>query len=63
MAEEAAPIRFGILCCADVARKVSRAITLSPNATLYAVGSRSLEKASKFAASNGFPPHAKVLVF
>ncbi|XP_020999281.1 uncharacterized oxidoreductase At4g09670 [Arachis duranensis] len=60
MAEEAAPIRFGILGCAEVARKVSRAITLSPNATLYAVGSRSLDKATKFAASNGFPPHAKV---
>ncbi|XP_020979751.1 uncharacterized oxidoreductase At4g09670 [Arachis ipaensis] len=60
MAEDAPPIRFGILGCAEVARKVSRAITLSPNTTLYAVGSRSLDKATKFAASNGFPPHAKV---
>ncbi|KAK7271004.1 hypothetical protein RJT34_26578 [Clitoria ternatea] len=58
MGEEA--IRFGILGCAEIARKVSRAISLSPNATLYAIGSRSLEKASKFAASNGFPAHAKV---
>ncbi|XP_061373368.1 uncharacterized oxidoreductase At4g09670-like [Gastrolobium bilobum] len=57
---EEQPIRFGILGCAEIARKVSRAITLSPNATLYAVGSRSLEKASNFAASNNFPPHAKV---
>ncbi|KAJ9560605.1 hypothetical protein OSB04_005765 [Centaurea solstitialis] len=54
------PIRFGILGCAEIARKVSRAITLAPNATLYAVGSRSLEKAAKFAASNGFPDSAKV---
>lgn len=54
------PIRFGIVGCADIARKVSRAITLAPNATLYAVGSRSIEKAKKFASENGFPPTAKV---
>ncbi|XP_027358695.1 uncharacterized oxidoreductase At4g09670-like [Abrus precatorius] len=57
---EKGAIRFGILGCAEIARKVSRAINLAPNATLYAVGSRSLEKASKFAASNGFPSDAKV---
>ncbi|KAL0361788.1 UNVERIFIED_CONTAM: putative oxidoreductase [Sesamum radiatum] len=54
------PIKFGILGCADIARKVSRAITLSPNSTLYAVGSRSVEKAAKFARENGFPESAKV---
>ena len=54
------PIQFGILGCAEIARKVSRAITLAPNATLYAVGSRSLEKARRFAAANGFPPSAKI---
>lgn len=54
------PIRFGILGCADIARKLSRAITIAPNATLYAVGSRSIDKAAKFAAANGFPPSAKV---
>ncbi|KVH98591.1 uncharacterized oxidoreductase At4g09670-like [Cynara cardunculus var. scolymus] len=54
------PIRFGILGCAEIARKVSRAISLAPNAALYAVGSRSLEKATKFAASNGFPESAKI---
>ncbi|KAL6315962.1 hypothetical protein AAG906_014887 [Vitis piasezkii] len=53
-------IQFGILGCANVARKVSRAITLAPNATLYAVGSRSLEKATRFATANGFPPSAKI---
>ncbi|XP_042520315.1 uncharacterized oxidoreductase At4g09670-like [Macadamia integrifolia] len=52
-------IRFGILGCAGIAWKVSRAITFSPNSTLYAVGSRSLDKAEKFAADNGFPPTAK----
>ncbi|PIN00948.1 Dimeric dihydrodiol dehydrogenase [Handroanthus impetiginosus] len=56
----ALPIKFGILGCADIARKVSRAITLSPNSTLYAVGSRSVEKAEKFARENGFPESAKV---
>ncbi|PSS17430.1 Oxidoreductase, N-terminal protein [Actinidia chinensis var. chinensis] len=53
-------IRFGILGCADIARKVSRAIALAPNATIAAVGSRSIDKASRFAAANGFPPSAKV---
>ncbi|KAI4346575.1 hypothetical protein L6164_007460 [Bauhinia variegata] len=53
-------IRIGIIGCADIARKVSRAIALAPNATLHAVGSRSLDKARKFAAANGFPPHVKV---
>ena len=50
-----APIRFGILGCADIARKVSRAIALAPNATVVAVSSRSIDKAARFAASNGFP--------
>ncbi|XP_042512739.1 uncharacterized oxidoreductase At4g09670-like [Macadamia integrifolia] len=54
------PIRFGILGCADIARKLSRAITISPNSTLYAIGSRSLDKAKKFAAENDFPPSAKI---
>ncbi|KAL3504624.1 hypothetical protein ACH5RR_034465 [Cinchona calisaya] len=54
------PIKFGILGCADIARKVSRAITLSPYSTLYAVGSRNVEKAAKFAKDNGFPASAKV---
>ncbi|KAH7524943.1 hypothetical protein FEM48_Zijuj06G0172800 [Ziziphus jujuba var. spinosa] len=46
--------------CANIARKLSRAITLAPNATLAAVGSRSLEKAKAFASANNFPPNAKV---
>ncbi|XP_028077952.1 uncharacterized oxidoreductase At4g09670-like [Camellia sinensis] len=54
------PIQFGIIGCADIARKVSRAIILAPNATLYAIGSRSIDKASQFAAANGFPPSAKI---
>jgi predicted dehydrogenase len=53
-------IRFGVIGCADIARKVSRAISLSPNATLYAVGSRTLSKAQTFAKSNNFPYDAKV---
>ncbi|XP_060173198.1 uncharacterized oxidoreductase At4g09670 [Lycium barbarum] len=53
-------VHFGILGCAEIARKVSRAILLSQTATLYAVGSRSVDKAKKFAADNGFPATAKV---
>ncbi|KAH7835056.1 hypothetical protein Vadar_022459 [Vaccinium darrowii] len=54
------PILFGILGCAEIARKLSRAITLAPNAALYAIGSRSITKAAHFAASNGFLPSAKI---
>ncbi|KAA8522556.1 hypothetical protein F0562_013083 [Nyssa sinensis] len=54
------PVRFGILGCANIARKVSRAILIAPNSTISAIGSRSLEKASKFASDNGFPASAKV---
>lgn len=55
-----APVRFGILGCANIARKVSRAINLSPNSTICALGSRSIEKASSFASSNGFPASVKL---
>ncbi|XP_050364666.1 uncharacterized oxidoreductase At4g09670-like [Argentina anserina] len=54
------PIRFGILGCADIARKVSRAIILAPNATLFAVASRSVDKATAFAKANNFPPDARI---
>lgn len=53
-------IRFGVIGCAEIARKVSRAISLAPNAVLGAVGSRSLDKARSFAEANGFPDDAKV---
>ncbi|KAH9692036.1 putative oxidoreductase [Citrus sinensis] len=58
--ESQAAIRFGIIGAADIARKLSRAITLAPNAVLSAVASRSLEKATNFAKANNFPPDAKV---
>ncbi|XP_076935172.1 putative oxidoreductase At4g09670 [Bidens hawaiensis] len=53
-------VRFGILGCANIARKVSRAILLSPNTTISAIGSRSLEKATAFASENHFPESTKV---
>lgn len=53
-------IRFGIIGAAEIARKVSRAIALAPNATLSAIGSRSVEKASKFASDNGFSPQVRI---
>ncbi|XP_058084398.1 uncharacterized oxidoreductase At4g09670-like [Magnolia sinica] len=54
------PIRFGIIGCAEIARKVARAITLAPNSTLSAIGSRSIDKARRFAAQNGFPDSVKI---
>ncbi|KAF5467678.1 hypothetical protein F2P56_011909 [Juglans regia] len=53
-------VRFGILGCADIARKVSRAIALAPNATVTAIGSRSLDKAKAFASANNLPTDAKI---
>ncbi|KAL7617029.1 uncharacterized oxidoreductase At4g09670 [Lactuca sativa] len=52
-------IRIGILGCANIARKVSRAMLLSPNTTISAIGSRSLEKAIDFASENHFPESTK----
>lgn len=49
------PVRFGIIGCAGVARKLCRAIALAPNATLHALGSRSVAEAQSFAAANGLP--------
>ncbi|PHT50588.1 hypothetical protein CQW23_10335 [Capsicum baccatum] len=57
---ESSPARFGILCCAEIARKVSRAIALTPNATISAIGSRTIEKATAFAKENGYPSTTKV---
>ncbi|GAB4861070.1 hypothetical protein Ancab_036229 [Ancistrocladus abbreviatus] len=59
MAQET-PIRFGILGCASIARKLSRAIKLAPNATIHAIGSRSINKAQDFAESNGYSPSTKI---
>ncbi|VVB08645.1 unnamed protein product [Arabis nemorensis] len=54
------PIRIGVMGCADIARKVSRAINLAPNAVIAAVASRSLEKAKSFASANGYPESTKI---
>ncbi|XP_020580981.1 uncharacterized oxidoreductase At4g09670-like [Phalaenopsis equestris] len=54
------PIRFGIMGCAAIARKLSRAIKLSSNATIVAVGSRSPDKADGFIKDNGLPENTKV---
>ncbi|OIT36792.1 putative oxidoreductase [Nicotiana attenuata] len=37
MANDETPVRFGIIGCAEIARKMSRAINLSPNSTIYAI--------------------------
>lgn len=46
--------------CAVIARTVSRAIDLAPNATIAAVASRSLEKAKTFATANGYQQSVKI---
>ncbi|CAN1132396.1 Uncharacterized oxidoreductase At4g09670 [Linum perenne] len=53
-------IRFGIIGCADIARKLARAITLSPNSDLSAVASRTPAKARAFAGANNLPPEVKI---
>ncbi|RDX95124.1 putative oxidoreductase, partial [Mucuna pruriens] len=60
MGENSKTVRFGILGCAYIARKVARAIGLAPNATLCAIASRSKKKAEKFAAENGFAASVRV---
>ncbi|XP_020586746.1 uncharacterized oxidoreductase At4g09670-like [Phalaenopsis equestris] len=54
------PIGFGIMGCAEIARKLCRAIGIAPNATVVAVGSRSPDKARKFIADNGLPATTRV---
>lgn len=53
-------IKFGILGCAGIAQKFSRSVAISPNAVVHAIGSRSLEKALKFAKDNDFPDSVQV---
>ncbi|TVU14298.1 hypothetical protein EJB05_37759 [Eragrostis curvula] len=54
-APEPRPVRFGILGCATIARKMARAMLLAPGVAVAAVGSRSEEKARLFATDNGLP--------
>lgn len=46
--------RWGILAPGKIAVKFSKGLRLLENAELYAVGSRSVEKAKQFAGENGF---------
>ena len=52
MATDSATVRYGIIGCANIARKNVRAISLSPNSVLVALASRDLEKATAFARDN-----------
>ncbi|XP_059640988.1 uncharacterized oxidoreductase At4g09670-like [Cornus florida] len=60
MADDENPINFGIMGCAEIARKVSRAIHLAPNSILRAIASRSIEKAKRFAIKNSLPDDVKI---
>ncbi|GMI74040.1 hypothetical protein like AT1G66130 [Hibiscus trionum] len=62
MAETEAQVRFGIIGCANIARKLARAINLAPNSVLHAVGSRSIEKAKRFITINGLD-HQRVKIY
>ncbi|KAH7683564.1 D-xylose 1-dehydrogenase (NADP(+)) protein [Dioscorea alata] len=45
--------------CADIAKKVSRAIAIAPNASIVAVASREAGKARRFIADNALPAGTK----
>ncbi|KAE8660825.1 importin-5-like [Hibiscus syriacus] len=62
MAETEAQVRFGIIGCGNIARKLARAINLAPNSVLHAVGSRSIEKAKRFVSINGLD-HQRVKIY
>jgi predicted dehydrogenase len=49
-------VRWGIMGCAEIARKNIRAIRLSPFAELVAIASRNIEKAEHFALQNNMSP-------
>ncbi|EOA38127.1 hypothetical protein CARUB_v10009598mg [Capsella rubella] len=54
-------IRIGLLSCINIVRKLSRAINLSPNATISAIATTSsIEEAKSFTASNNFPINTKI---
>ncbi len=52
-----APVRFGILGAANIARQFTRGVAGSTLATVDAVASRGAEKAAAFAAEHGIPRH------
>ncbi|GAQ89884.1 hypothetical protein KFL_005730050 [Klebsormidium nitens] len=59
----AEPVRFGVLGCANIARKVIRAMTLAEGVEAHAVSSRSLEKAQRFAEEVGKATGAKLIAY
>ena len=60
MASDVAPVRFGILGCASIARKNARAISLSGSCELVALASRHIEKARDFARDCGLSSACKL---
>ncbi|KAK9757310.1 hypothetical protein RND81_01G155400 [Saponaria officinalis] len=57
---EPTTVSYGILGCAERAKKVAKAILQAPNSSLGAIGSRSIDKAKDYAQANEFPPSTKV---
>ncbi|CAL1406187.1 unnamed protein product [Linum trigynum] len=60
MAAENCPVRFGIIGCSRLAKKVTRAILLSPATTLHAISSASPEEAKQFAVANELPETVRI---
>jgi len=60
MSDDQTAVRFGILGCANISIKLCKALSKAPNAKLHAIGSRSLEKATAFAAEHGLPEAVRV---
>lgn len=48
-------VKFGILCTAEIATKVCKAIQNSLNGEVYGVASRNLEKANEWAKKHDVP--------
>ena len=57
MLSQAAPLRIGVLGCANIARQFVRDVAPSPALRVVAVASRSAETAAAFAAAHGIGRH------
>ncbi|XP_051126648.1 uncharacterized oxidoreductase At4g09670-like [Andrographis paniculata] len=58
--DDGSPVRFGIMGCAVIARKLAAAIAVAPSAALVAVASRSIDKAQQFAVRNNLSKEVKL---
>jgi predicted dehydrogenase len=57
MTPQRAPLRIGILGCANIAKQFARDVASSPAVTIVAVASRYADTAAEFAAAHGIARH------